>query len=286
MISIVVPLYNKEKVILNTLSTVSSQDYQDWECVIVDDGSTDNSVQVVRDYISSDQRFVLYTKANGGPSSARNYGVHKAKGEWIVFLDADDRFEENALILFDQQIQQHPDFKCFSFKFFTESNGVKTPYFTSEYDGQIANPFKEWYYRRFQPRSGAAVFHKSVLLRHPHKDYLRRFEDAEMLFNIFREYGFYQSSEPVMTYCCNTLAASGVRKDFQEDFLAHLHPKGKPFWEQMILFQFYTASFTLYGNQARIVYSTSPFHPCMEFAIRLKLKMMNLSHRLSNIFNK
>lgn len=286
MISIVVPLYNKEKVILNTLSSVSSQDYQDWECVIVDDGSTDNSVQVVRDYIYSDQRFVLYTKANGGPSSARNFGVHEAKGEWIVFLDADDRFEENALTLFHQQIQQHPNFKCFSFNFFTESNGVKTPYFSSEFDGQIANPFKEWYYRRFLPRTGAAVFHRSVLLQHLHKEYLRRFEDAEMLYDIFREYSFYQSPIPVMTYCCDTLSASGVRKNFQEDFFAHLQPKGKPFWEQMILYQFYMASLKLYGEKAKQVYPSSPFHPCMEIVIRLQLRWIKIRNKLSNIFSK
>lgn len=286
MISIIVPLYNKESVILNTLISIASQDYQDWECVIVNDGSTDNSAQVVSDFVSSEKRFALYTKANGGPSSARNFGVQVAKGNWIVFLDADDRFEKNALRQFSKLIDKHPNIKCFSFNFYIEHEGERKPYLSSLNNGLIANPYKEWYNKRFQPRTGAAVFHKSVLLRHPHKDYLRRFEDAELLFNIFREYSFYQSPEPVMTYCCDTLAASGVRKDFQEDFFAHLQPKGKSFWEQMILYQFYIASFTLYGEQARKVYPNSPFHPCMEFAIRLNLQLMNLSHKIYRIFSK
>lgn len=88
MISVVIPLYNKEPIIKKTLNSVLSQDYSDFEVVVVDDGSTDNSVAIVESIAGP--RIRLIKQENGGPSKARNTGVKNAKGDWIVFLDADD----------------------------------------------------------------------------------------------------------------------------------------------------------------------------------------------------
>lgn len=286
MISIIVPLYNKEIAVLSTLSSIKEQGFEDWECVIVDDGSTDNSAQIVKEFIKDDYRFVYYFKPNGGPSSARNFGVNKAKGEWIAFLDADDRFENWALSSFYELILRYPKYCCFAFNFYIESNGSRTSFRESMKPGLVRKPFKQWFYKKFMPRTGAAVFRKEVLLEYPHKEYLRRYEDAEMLFNIFRKYPFYQSDIPVMAYCCDTLAASSARKDFQEDFFAHLQPKGKPFWEQMILYQYYQASFTLYGEQAKEVYPTSPFNPTMELLIKAMNKWLVIKRRITKLFVK
>lgn len=88
MISVVIPLYNKEASIAQSLKSVLSQEYDDFEVVIVDDGSTDGSVDVVE--AMNDPRIRLIKQENGGPSKARNTGVKNAKGEWILFLDADD----------------------------------------------------------------------------------------------------------------------------------------------------------------------------------------------------
>lgn len=94
MISVVIPLYNKEQSILHTLYSVMCQTYTDWECVIVNDGSTDNSAKVVKAEIEKDcnkkYSIRLVNKENGGVSSARNMGVQEAKGEYIAFLDGDD----------------------------------------------------------------------------------------------------------------------------------------------------------------------------------------------------
>lgn len=279
MISIIVPLYNKESVILNTLISIASQDYQDWECVVVDDGSTDNSVQVVRDYISSDRRFVLYTKPNGGPSSARNYGVHVAHGDWIVFLDADDRFEEGALAHFVSLLQKHKGYRMYCCNFYVEQDGHRSLYSNEYSNGVVANNFHSWYFRTLMPCQGSTVYERKLLLEHPLNEQLRRFEDASMLFDIMRTEKIYRSSYPTFTYVRENSAASGVRKNFQEDFLAHLEPKGKPFWEQMILYQYYKASFVLYGDQARQVYQSSPFHPLMELSLRIMLKWVSIKSR-------
>lgn len=286
MISIVVPLYNKESAILSTLSSIREQGYKEWECVIVDDGSTDNSAQIVQDFIKEDHRFIYYFKSNGGPSSARNFGVNKAKGDWIVFLDADDKFEKDALSCFNRLISRLPNYDCFAFNFYIESQGKRTLFREYMRPGRVKTPYKYWFYKRFMPRTGAAVFHKRVLIEYPHKEYLRRYEDAEMLFNIFRKYPFYQSDIPVMTYCCDTLAASGARKDIQEDFFAHLQPKGKHFWEQMMLYKYYVASFKLYPEQVRQVYPASPFNPIMELLIKSMNKWIIIKQKISQIFVK
>lgn len=95
MISVVIPLYNKEKQIANTLSTVLSQSYQDFEIIIVDDGSTDGSVEEVHKIKNA--RIRLIHQANAGVSAARNRGIEEARGEYVAFLDADDEWKPEYL---------------------------------------------------------------------------------------------------------------------------------------------------------------------------------------------
>lgn len=93
MVSIIIPNYNKAKVIEETLQSVFSQEYKDWECIIIDDQSTDNSVEVIQKYLDKDSRFSLYERTDEkikGPSTCRNIGIEKAIGEYIIFLDSDD----------------------------------------------------------------------------------------------------------------------------------------------------------------------------------------------------
>ena len=91
LISVVIPLYNKEKTIVHTLSTVMSQTYKCFEVIVVNDGSSDNSVQLINDNFS-DSRIRIISQENSGVSVARNKGVEEAKGDWIAFLDADDEW--------------------------------------------------------------------------------------------------------------------------------------------------------------------------------------------------
>lgn len=116
MISVVIPLYNKQNSIVATLQSVLAQTYTDYEVVIVDDGSTDNSAQVVEEFISAYPQPLpkgmgvrLVRKANGGVSSARNKGIMEAKGEYIAFLDGDDLWDEKYLETLHQLICDYPD---------------------------------------------------------------------------------------------------------------------------------------------------------------------------------
>lgn len=92
MITIIIPLYNSARFIEETLQAVQSQTYTDWECVVVDDGSTDNGAEIVQRMAQADTRIHYVYQSNAGPSAARNHGLRLAKGDYIQFLDADDWF--------------------------------------------------------------------------------------------------------------------------------------------------------------------------------------------------
>ena len=87
-ISVVIPLYNKQNCIRETLRSVLNQSYTDFEVLVVDDASTDGSLEVVREF--SDKRLRIIEKPNSGVSATRNAGIATAANEWIAFLDADD----------------------------------------------------------------------------------------------------------------------------------------------------------------------------------------------------
>ncbi|CAD7811218.1 putative glycosyltransferase EpsJ [Chryseobacterium aquaeductus] len=91
-ISVVIPMYNAEKTIVNVLDSVQTQSYLPIEIIIVNDGSTDNSLKIVQDYMNKHIAIPIHliNKKNGGVSSARNLGMKKANGDWIALLDSDD----------------------------------------------------------------------------------------------------------------------------------------------------------------------------------------------------
>lgn len=88
--SVVIPVYNQEKYIKMTIESVLNQSYQNFEIVVVDDGSSDETANIIKSLSETDNRIKIIRKENGGVASARNYGVLKADANWICFLDSDD----------------------------------------------------------------------------------------------------------------------------------------------------------------------------------------------------
>lgn len=96
-LSIIIPVYNSPEAIKNITSGILSQSFEDLELILIDDGSTDNTLVVLKDLAKTDGRVLVLTKRNGGPSSARNLGLDKARGQFIQFYDADDNIEPTAI---------------------------------------------------------------------------------------------------------------------------------------------------------------------------------------------
>lgn len=94
MVSVVVPVYNAEKYLEQMLESLVAQTYQNLEMILVDDGSTDHSNEILKDFAQKDKRIKITKKCNEGPGTARNMGMKLAVGKYIIFLDADDYFEE------------------------------------------------------------------------------------------------------------------------------------------------------------------------------------------------
>lgn len=104
-ISVIVPCYNQAQYLDECLQSVLDQTYQDWECIIVNDGSPDNTEEVAKKWTEKDSRFKYLKKENGGLSSARNAGIKAAQGEWILPLDADDKIGDRYLELAQQEFE-------------------------------------------------------------------------------------------------------------------------------------------------------------------------------------
>ena len=146
LISIVIPLYNKEQSITSTLQTVLKQTFQDFEIIIVDDGSPDHSVEEVNKVV--DPRIRLIQQPNAGVSSARNRGIEEAKGEYIAFLDADDEWKPEYLETQYNLTQQYLDCSVFACNYeFRDIQGnvrstiIRKLPFTREY-GVLSNYFE------------------------------------------------------------------------------------------------------------------------------------------------
>lgn len=146
MISVVIPLYNKEKQIAHTLQSVLNQTFQDFEIVIVDDGSTDGSIGEVKKF--TDPRIRLICQKNAGVSAARNRGIEEAKSDLIAFLDADDEWKPEYLATQNYLYQKYPECSVYACNYeFRSIEGKVTPTiirklpFTGE-DGILSNYFE------------------------------------------------------------------------------------------------------------------------------------------------
>lgn len=124
LVSIIVPVYNAEKFLKDTINTVLSQTYNNWELILIDDCSTDNSKDLIEKYVKKDARINYFKQEkNGGPAFARNKGIELSNGRYICFLDADDLWEKEKI---EKQVNfMNETDSAFSFTGyeFTDENG-------------------------------------------------------------------------------------------------------------------------------------------------------------------
>ncbi len=138
MFSVVIPLYNKESSIRNTVQSVLNQSFTDFEIVIVNDGSTDKSLEVVQQI--DDARIRIIDKDNGGVSSARNHGIKNAERQWIAFLDGDDLWEPSHLEEYHKYIEGNVNWIISGYK---SKNQLKEYIKIYNKEGKLENVFDD-----------------------------------------------------------------------------------------------------------------------------------------------
>lgn len=133
LVSVIVPIYNIEQFLKPCVDSILAQTYDNYEVYLVDDGSTDNSGQLAEEYAKADERITVFHKPNGGLSDARNYGIERAHGEYLTFIDSDDFIGEDYLkILVELVTENDADISVIKSMEVPEDGAYTKPAFTDK----------------------------------------------------------------------------------------------------------------------------------------------------------
>lgn len=243
--SIIIPLFNKEHTIADAIHSVVLQTRRDFEIIVVNDGSSDNSLSAAKSV--EDSRISIFTTANNGPGSARNFGIRKAQGTWIVFLDADDKLLPEALDSFASAISEDPS--CDIVYGTTVFNRKETISLFPKQSrrGKVRNPYKEAFFRKISIAAGSACIKREALLKDPFNEVYRRTEDVDLHRRLWKRCRCFRIVEPTIWVNSEFAESSKPRTDPTEDYICHISLEHARFWERMYLYELYLGAKNTYG---------------------------------------
>ena len=199
-ISVVIPMYNREKTIECAISSVLKQTVQPLEIIVVDDGSTDGSVGIVQRLCRENQRIRLRRlKKNRGAQVARNCGIRAAKGEWVLFLDSDDELMCNALQFLAEAAEKNPGYDVYYGDYYRRENN-KRRYINCRMNGKNGNFFQTILF------SSKVLFQNSLVrksaleeigLLDPH---VPAYQEWDTHIRLSRNHRYYYVNKPVFIY--------------------------------------------------------------------------------------
>ena len=212
MVSVIIPLYNKEHYIESTIQSVLQQTFDDYEIIIIDDGSTDNSAQIVKSI--DDLRIRYLYQENQGVSSARNYGIKVSKGDFITFLDADDTWQSGFLKAMFELAQQYPRESVFG------AAQENRPITTLPSGVTVVKDFCSYFYCFC---TGSLFFRKEVFENVGFfKQNIQIGEDFDMWLRIACQYNYVYLNEPYLIHPAITENNLSLIRDLSKTY---------PFWE-------------------------------------------------------
>ena len=184
LVSIIIPVYNGEKYIQKALESAINQTYKKIEIIVIDDGSTDNTHQIIKNYAKKDKRIIFISKKNGGVGSARNLGLQISKGKFIQFLDSDDTLELNAIKLLINKINSNKDidFILFGFNVFKNGKLLRTPN-VGNHLVRIGKDFDSFKKIEFLMESACDKFYKKSYIEFMYNERLVYAEDRVFNYN-------------------------------------------------------------------------------------------------------
>lgn len=262
LVSIIVPCFNQAMYLAECLDSVLEQRYAYWECLIVDDGSPDNTAEIAQKYQEKDVRFLYLVKENGGLPSARNYGIRHARGEYILPLDADDRI--------------HTDYLAEAVQVLENNNGLDVVYCKARLFGAVN---RRWYLPPFSPERLAKdniVFCSAVIRRNILEkvgDYDERLiygkEDWDLWIGIHSAGGqFYRINRILFFYRIKQKSMiADFRKDKEKNFYTHaiILSKHQQFFVNMMIKRMYEPLHITLLNDLRLFLMYGLYRICWFF---------------------
>lgn len=238
MISVIVPLYNKGSKVCKTIDSVLRQKYKDFEVIVVDDGSKDDSADYVLKY--TDCRIRYYYKENGGVSSARNYGIKVSSGEWLIFLDADDEIADDALLKIVQLHDCFPECKCLVGQTMWLQNGKEIKKKNkSKKKFKSHAPFFIVWINKIYPATRNMMIHRSLIDEYGGFDERMSFyEDWEFSLRMMKNGEIAYTPAYIGVYNQDGTGLSGSKHHIAKE-MAYYTPeliKNASFWEKSLLY--------------------------------------------------
>lgn len=221
LVSVVIPCYNSEKWIIEALNSVSSQSYKNTEIIIVDDGSTDGTKDIVLSY---DKKIRYYYQINKGPAAARNVGIEKSKGKYVAFLDSDDLWIEHKLEKQIQFLEENDEYKLV----FSNVNVVdeKGEYLYTQYNkvpNQKSKLIKSFFLGKISMNTPTIVVYKSIADEiQGFNEKLPSREDHFFLMSVANDHKMFHFKEPLVKRRINQSSLSQSVK--AENVFALINP--------------------------------------------------------------
>lgn len=188
VVSVIVPVYNKGKYISRCIESIKNQSVTDWELILIDDCSTDNSMVVMNDYARIDSRIIVkHQEENHGPMIARRLGDEMAKGDYITYCDADDCLPKTALqTLYEEAVRTEADIVSGNYEYIKTDGTKKQTAFSLNYGNDKEGVFKSLLKKQMGHNLCSKLFHSSLLKKYNYEviDHMTNAEDAYMFYQI------------------------------------------------------------------------------------------------------
>lgn len=224
MVSIIIPVYNREHLLAETLESIILQTYPNWECILVDDNSTDNSIEIIKQYIQKDHRFTFYSRPSNygaGGNGARNYGFEVSTGEFINWFDSDDVMLPNFLESKITAMEDDLEF-VIAGGFFWDGNSTGNQMKIYEYN-DFYTDLQTW---RLQIITNSILFRKRFLInKELFSEKMYRAQETEFFSRIFfniKEDIFKIINEPTFLYRQHQGSITQKNKSYNSKFLSSL----------------------------------------------------------------
>lgn len=260
-ISVVIPVFNKGFILKETLNSVLQQTFTNYEIILVNDGSTDNSLEVLSNF--EDSKIKIYSQENKGASAARNLGIEKSKGEFIAFLDADDYWFPNHLEELVKLSEQFPNCGsyCSRYQIKNTKNSVKSPVFKNispNFNGIVENYFASNYPFKINITLNQMIPKKILIEMNFFTEGITNGQDLELWTKIAIKYpvAIHNKTTAVYNnYLPNTLSKRSFKTMKLMDFKQfELEENKNPDLKKFLDFHriFYAKHYKIIGNNERI----------------------------------